>query len=87
MGYDERVQPDPEIERLEDDLRRSRFEPWDVEAFLAKRQRAKLEALEAPRSTPARAWQVFREITDPFAVFVGWVTLYVWFLLWMLDAL
>ena len=78
------MQPDPEIESLEADLRRSRFEKWDVENFLADRHRAKAEALTKPERVSK--WLIFREITDPFIIYVGWVTLYCLFVFWMLDA-
>ena len=80
------MRSDPEIERLEAELHRSRFEKWDVETFLVERHQAKIEALTKPKGKLKSAWLVFREITDPFAIFVGWGTLYFMFVLWMLGA-
>ena len=85
MGYGGGVRPDPEIERLEADLRRSRFEPWDVEKLLADRHRAKIEALEKPKSTWAYRWQVVREVTDPAFLFIGWVASLVFVTVWALT--
>ena len=76
---------DPEIERLEADLRRSRLEKWDVEKLLADRHRAKIEALEKPKVGLASAWRVFREITDPTMIYVGWACTYCLFVLWLFD--
>lgn len=80
------MRSDPEIERLEADLHRSRFEKWDVETFLVERHQAKIDALTKPKGGKLRsAWLVFREITDPFAIFVGWAFAYLVFVLWLLD--
>jgi hypothetical protein len=79
------VRPDPEIERLEADLARSRFEKWEVETLLADRHRAKIEALERPRSKLAFRWRVFRELTDPVFLYVGWVGSFNVLVLWSLG--
>lgn len=76
---------DPEIERIEAELHRSRTEAWDVETFLANRHRAKIEALESPKSQPQAAWHIFREITDPLFVWIGWVAVLNGFVFWMLK--
>ena len=79
------MRSDPEIESLEAELQRSRFEKWDVETFLVERHQAKIEALQKPTGKLKSAWLVFREITDPAAIFVGWAFAYVVFVLWLLD--
>ena len=79
------MRPDPEIERLEADLARSRFEKWEVETLLADRHRAKIEALERPKSNRAFRWRVFREVTDPVFLYIGWVATYVAGILWLWD--
>ena len=84
-GYCGPVHPDPEIERLEADLRRSRLERWEVETLLADRHRAKIEALERPKNRLAYRWRVFREITDPFMIYVGWAFTYGLFVVWLLT--
>lgn len=80
------MRSDPEIERLEAELHRSRFEKWDVENFLVERHQAKIEALTKPTGKLKSAWLVFREITDPFAIFVGWAFIYCMGVFWMLGA-
>jgi hypothetical protein len=82
-----RAVSDPEIEQLEADLHRSRFEKWDVETFLADRHRAKADALTNPKSPRVGVWRLFRELTDPVFVYVGWVALLNLWALWMLGAL
>lgn len=79
------MRSDPEIERLEAELHRSRFEKWDVENFLVERHQAKIEALTKPTGRLKSAWLVFREITDPVAIYVFWVSAYCLLVLWMLD--
>ena len=86
LGYCEQVRVDPEIERLEADLHRSRFERWEVETLLADRHRAKIEAMAKPRGKWAARWQLFREITDPVAIYVGWVGALNLLVLWALKA-
>lgn len=81
-----RQSPDPEIERLEEDLARSRFEKWDVETLLADRHRAKIEALEKPKSRWAFRWQVFRECTDPLFLYFGWAGAYFMLVMWTLGS-
>lgn len=80
------MRSDPEIERLEADLHRSRFERWEVETLLADRHRAKIEALEKPKSRVAFGWRVFREITDPLFLYIGWVAAGNLLVLWAMDA-
>lgn len=79
------MRSDPEIESLEAELQRSRFEKWDVETFLVERHQAKIEALQKPTGKLKSAWLVFREFTDPVAMYVGWVTTYCAFLFWLFD--
>lgn len=66
---------DPAIERLEAELRDSRFKPWDVETFLAKRHQAKIEALTAPEDKWQRRGQAFREACSALAALVGYVAI------------
>jgi hypothetical protein len=86
LGYCCRVRPDPEIERLEADLRRSRFEKWDVENFLANRHRAKIAALTAPENKRAALWPVAKEISDMVFLYVGKAGTAAALCLWALGA-
>lgn len=54
--------PPPTIEELEDELRTSRTQAWDVETFLAKRHQAKIDELSAPRSKWARGWTAAKDL-------------------------
>ena len=81
------MHPDPEIERLEADLHRSRFEKWDVETFLADRHRAKIEALTPPKGERVPAWVMVRELTDPVFLYIGWAGSLLALCLWVLDAI
>jgi hypothetical protein len=44
---------------------------WDVETLLADRHRAKIEALEKPRSRWGARWLVTKELADAWFVFIG----------------
>ena len=74
---------DPVIERLEADLLKSRFEPWEAETVIANIHRAKLPKQETPQFT----WRDFRDITDPFFLYIGWSCALATLCLWMLGAL
>jgi hypothetical protein len=76
--------PDPQIQQLEDELRRSQFEKWDVETLLADRHRAKIEALTSPDKRGAKL-QVAREIAETIFSFVGKVTTISAFGVWLLS--
>lgn len=52
----------PTIEQLEDELRNSRTQAWEVETFLANRHQAKIEALTEPDSQWSRRWEVAKEV-------------------------
>ena len=86
MGYFGKVQPDPEIERLEADLRRSRFERWEVETLLADRHRARIEALTPRKGKRVPMWVIVRELTDPVFLYLGWAGSLAALSLWMLNA-
>lgn len=79
------MQDDPDIQRLEADLTRSQFEMWEVETFLADRHRAKIAALEHPRSKWGHRWRLLREVTDPAFLFVGWISALSFLTVWMLT--
>lgn len=85
MGYCWPVHSDPEIERLEAELHRSRFEKWDVETLLADRHRAKIEALERPKSKGAARLQVAKEIAEELFMYIGMVATVVMLNLWVLT--
>ena len=76
---------DPDIEQLEAELRDSRFEPWDVETFLAKRHQAKIDALTATEDKWQQRGQVFREAMTGIAAFVGYVTIAASAGFWLLN--
>ena len=80
------MQPDPEIERLEADLRRSRFERWEVETLLADRHRARIEALTPRKGKRVPMWVIVRELTDPVFLYLGWAGSLAALSLWMLNA-
>ena len=66
---------DQTIERLEAELRESRFMPWDVETFLAKRHQTKIEALTATENKWARHWLVIKEIATFVLAYIGFATI------------
>lgn len=75
----------PTIEQLEDELRNSRTQAWEVETFLAKRHQAKIEALTEPeRSRWSRRWEVakeaFWELMGVFGVLMFHIILALWIL-------
>ena len=78
------MKPDQAIERLEAELRESRFMPWDVETFLAKRHQAKNEALTAPGNKWARGWLITKEIATILFAYIGFVTVMTIACLWLL---
>lgn len=58
-----RDDPDDTLQRLEEEIRTSRTQAWDVEEFLARRHRAKIEALTAvERPTWTKRWAAFKEL-------------------------
>jgi hypothetical protein len=65
---------DPALERLEDELRESRFKPWDVETFLANRHQAKIDALTAPGNKWRQRRQVAQELATGTLAFIGYIT-------------
>lgn len=66
---------DPEIEQLEADLSRSRFERWDVEAFFAERHQAKIDALTSADDRVGVWLQVAKELAFGVCAFVGFITI------------
>lgn len=60
---------DPEIERLEDDLRNSQFRAWEAEEFLAKRRDEK--AAPDRQSAISRYWPDVIESLDIICLLVG----------------
>lgn len=62
---------DPAIEQLEADLRKSQFEKWDVETFLAEHHQAKAKALLRPKNKWAGRWVAAKEVSDLFFIFAG----------------
>lgn len=76
---------DPALEQIEDELRESRFKPWDVETFLANRHQAKIDALTAPQDKRTRRLQVAREIATGILTFVGFVTVMTVLGVWLLT--
>jgi DNA topoisomerase VI subunit A len=79
------VTPDPDIERLEAELRQSRFQKWEVETFLANRHRAKIEALTPAEGEQVSKVQILKELADVLLIFVGRTTLFVLFGVWLLK--
>ena len=77
--------PDPVIEQIEAELKDSRFQRWDVEAFLANRHQAKIEALRASENKWARRWQAVQDIFWAIMGFIGVVTTHVVLGLWLLT--
>lgn len=67
----QRAVSDPTIERIEAELRESRFTPWDVETFLANRHQAKIEALTAPQNPWLRRWVAAKDVAWNLAACVG----------------
>ena len=53
---------DPSIEQLEADLQASRFQKWEVEVFLEKRHKAKIEKLNQVEGRRAIAWAALKEL-------------------------
>jgi hypothetical protein len=76
--------PDPQIQQLEDELRRSQFEKWDVETLLADRHRAKIEALTSPDKRGAKV-QVAREIAGAVFGAIGVAATSAAFGVWLLS--
>lgn len=64
---------DDALEELEREIRASQFEPWDVEEYLARRHRAKIDVLTAPESRPRRL-QVAKELFGALLMFIGYIT-------------
>lgn len=77
--------PDHEIEQLEAELRESRVKMWDVEKLLADRHRAKIEALEQPKTNVRRAWQALCELGVYVFAYIGFAGVFVLFALWLLK--
>lgn len=65
---------DPAIERIEAELRESRFKAWDVETFLANRHQSKIDALKSSQSPWRPRWQVAKEIGVAVLAFIGYLT-------------
>lgn len=65
---------DPAIERIEAELRESRFKAWDVETFLANRHQAKIEALKSSQNPWRPRWQAAKEIGVAVLAFIGYLT-------------
>ncbi|MXO67794.1 hypothetical protein GRI72_02965 [Altererythrobacter marinus] len=78
---------DPTIERIEAELRQSRFEPWDVELFLAKRHQAKIDALtRSDEASPwDRRWTVAKELSVLAFAFIGYLTVMAMAGVWLLT--
>lgn len=76
---------DPALDRLENELRESRFRVWDVETFLANRHRAKIEALTATHDKWKQRRQVAQEIVTGAFAFIGYVAVITAAGLWLLT--
>lgn len=72
-----------EIERLEDEIHRSRVEPWDVETFLAERHRKHFQTLTSNKA--ASRIQVAKEISDLVFIFMGRIATILILSLWLLT--
>lgn len=75
---------DPAIERLEAELRESRFLPWDAETFLANRHQVKIDALTASENQWARRWMIAKEIAAMILAYIGFLTVGTVAGLWLL---
>lgn len=77
---------DPAIARIEAELSESRFQPWDVETFLANRHQAKIETLTGEPDKPwPRRWAAAKEIAWNLAAIVGTLTTVTGVGVWLLT--
>lgn len=60
-----------DMQALEAEIARSRFQAWDAEAFLINRHKSRIDALTETRGQWRERWQVTREIADVFCLFAG----------------
>ena len=66
---------DQTIERIEADLRESRFTKWDAETFLEDRHNAKIAELRRSESRARTYWLAFKEVGGMVLSYVGFATL------------
>lgn len=76
----------PTIEQLEDELRNSRTQAWEVETFLANRHQTKIEALTAPgRTRLATRWAAFKDAAWELAAIFGMLVFHVLVGVWLVT--
>lgn len=73
--YGGMTESDTSIEKLEAELQASRFQQWDVDAFLIRRHQAKIDALTEQNSKAAPIWQITKEIGIHLLAAVGCVAI------------
>lgn len=76
---------DETLARIENDLRESRTQAWDVEKFLASRHQAKIDALTAREgSGMGRLWEVVKGLGAAVTFLVGYLAIAVIAFAWLL---
>lgn len=83
--YGGMTEADPSIEKLEADIQASRFQQWDVEAFLIRRHQAKIDALTEQNSKAAPIWQITKELGIHLLALIGFVAVTSSIGLWLLT--
>lgn len=77
---------DDALARLEDELRTSRTQAWDVETFLANRHRAKIEKLQ-PEEGPtwASRWAAVKDALWELSALFGLLLFHILVGVWLLS--